>query len=145
MTRIILLLIIVGIIGLAVGYLIFARTSSGYVSIQVLISPSKNVLDELVKSVTGIKKMRQNILIQIPMSKRWPDHDFNINCVLFQLYMTAILEYDKALEDLTQGKRTDCGARGMTSEQVIRSLIMKRMHRLYYEKSTFHLTDSKSV
>jgi len=61
--RIILLLIIVGIIGLAVGYLIFARTSSGYVSIQALISPSKNVLDDLVKSVTGIKKMRQNILI----------------------------------------------------------------------------------
>ena len=63
MKRIILLLIIVGIIGLAVGYLIFARTSSGYVSIQALISPSKNVLDDLVKSVTGIKKMRQNILI----------------------------------------------------------------------------------
>jgi len=63
MKRIILLLIIVGIIGLAVGYLIFARTGSGYVSIQVLISPSKNVLDDLVKSVTGIKQMRQNILI----------------------------------------------------------------------------------
>jgi hypothetical protein len=63
MKRIILLLIIVGIIGLAVGYLIFARTSSGYVSIQALLSPSKNVLDDLVKSVTGIKKMRQNILI----------------------------------------------------------------------------------
>jgi hypothetical protein len=63
MKRIILLLIIVGIIGLAVGYLIFARTPSGYVSIEVLISPSKNVLDELVKSVTGIKQIRQNILI----------------------------------------------------------------------------------
>ena len=63
MKRIILLLIIVGIIGLAVGYLIFARTASGYVSIGVLISPSKNVLDELVKSVTGIKQIRQNILI----------------------------------------------------------------------------------
>jgi hypothetical protein len=63
MKRIILLLIIVGIIGLAVGYLIFARTSSGYVSVQVLISPSKNVLDDLVKSVTGIKQIRRNILI----------------------------------------------------------------------------------
>ena len=63
MKRIILLLLIVGIIGLAVGYLIFARTSSGYVSIQVLLSPSKHVLDDLVKSVTGIKRMRQNILI----------------------------------------------------------------------------------
>jgi hypothetical protein len=57
------MLLIVGIIGLAVGYLIFARTPSGYVSIQVLVSPSKNVLDDLVRSVTGIKQIRQNILI----------------------------------------------------------------------------------
>lgn len=63
MKRIILLLIIIAVIGLVAGYLIFARTSSGYVSIQALISPSKNVLDDLVKSVTGIKKIRQNILI----------------------------------------------------------------------------------
>ncbi len=63
MKRIILLLIVVGFIGLAVGYLIFAHTDSGYVSIQVLVSPSKNVLDDLVKSVTGIKRIRQNILI----------------------------------------------------------------------------------
>ena len=63
MKRTILLLIIVGLIGLAAGYLIFARTSSGYVSIEVLISPSKNMLDDLVKSVTGIKQIRQNILI----------------------------------------------------------------------------------
>jgi hypothetical protein len=63
MKRIILLLVVVGIIGLAVGYLIFASTASGYVSIQVLITPSKNVLDDLVKSVTGIKQIRRNILI----------------------------------------------------------------------------------
>ena len=63
MKRAILLLIVVGLIGLAVGYLIFARTGSGYVSVQVLVSPSKNRLDDLVKSVTGINKIRQNILI----------------------------------------------------------------------------------
>jgi len=63
MKRIAVLVIIVAIIGLAVGYLIFARTASGYVSIQALVSPSKNLLEDLVKSVTGIKKMRQNILI----------------------------------------------------------------------------------
>ena len=63
MKRIIALLIIGAVIGLAVGYLIFARTAGGYVSVQVLVSPSKNVLDDLVRSVTGIKKMRQNILI----------------------------------------------------------------------------------
>jgi hypothetical protein len=63
MKRTILLLLVVGIVGLAVGYLIFARTAGGYVSIQVLIGPSKNVLDDLVRSVTGIKQIRQNILI----------------------------------------------------------------------------------
>ena len=63
MKRTILLLIVVGLIGLAVGYLVFVRTPNGYVSIEVLISPSKNVLDELVRSVTGIKQIRQNILI----------------------------------------------------------------------------------
>jgi hypothetical protein len=63
MRRTILLIIIVGLIGLAAGYLFFARTDSGYVSVQVLVSPSKNLLDDLVKSVTGIKTIRQNILI----------------------------------------------------------------------------------
>jgi hypothetical protein len=63
MKRIVLLLIIVGIAGLVVGYLIFARTAGGYVSVQALFTPSSNVLEELVKSVTGIKKIRQNILI----------------------------------------------------------------------------------
>jgi hypothetical protein len=63
MKRMMVLLLIVGLIGLAVGYLIFARTSSGYVSIEALLSPAKNVLDDLVKSVTGINQMRRNILI----------------------------------------------------------------------------------
>jgi hypothetical protein len=63
MRRVILLLIILGIAGLVVGYLIFARTEGGYVSVQALFTPSSNVLEELVKSVTGIKRMREKILI----------------------------------------------------------------------------------
>lgn len=63
MRRIIIAIIVVGVLGLVVGYLIFARTSNGYLSLKSLVSPSKNVLDDLVKAVTGIKKVRQNILI----------------------------------------------------------------------------------
>ncbi len=61
--RVILGIIVVGVIGLVVGYLIFARTSHGYLSLKSLLSPSKNVLDQLVKNVRGIPEIRQNILI----------------------------------------------------------------------------------
>jgi hypothetical protein len=63
MRGVILWIILLAIAGLAVGYLIFARTSHGYLSLQSLLSPSKNVLDTLVKSVEGIPQIRQNILI----------------------------------------------------------------------------------
>jgi hypothetical protein len=61
--RVILEIIVVGLLGLVVGYLIFARTSQGYLSLKSLLRPSKNVIDTLVKNVTGITKIRQNILI----------------------------------------------------------------------------------
>ena len=52
--------------------------------------------------------------------------------------------YDKALEDITQGKRTDRGARGMSSEQVVWCTILMRMPGLIYKKLSFHLADSES-
>ena len=61
--RIILAIIVLGAIGLAVGYLIFARTPGGYLSLKSLLSPAKNVLDELVRNVGGIPQIRQSILI----------------------------------------------------------------------------------
>jgi hypothetical protein len=61
--RIVLLIILVAVLGLIVGYLIFAKTAGGYVSVRTLISPSQNVFDELVKQVTGIDKIRRNILL----------------------------------------------------------------------------------
>ena len=39
--------------------------------------------------------------------------------------------YDKALENITQGKRTDRGARGMSGEQAVRCGILLRMPRPY--------------
>jgi len=62
--RIILAIIVLGAVGLVVGYLVFARKpDGGYLSLKSLISPAKNVLDDLVKNVRGIPQIRQSILI----------------------------------------------------------------------------------
>jgi len=61
--RIILAIIVLGAAGLVVGYLIYARTPNGYLSLKSLLSPAKNVIDDLVKNVRGIPQIRQSILI----------------------------------------------------------------------------------
>ena len=48
------------------------------------------------------------------------------------------------MEDITQGKRTDRGARGMSVEQAVRCGILMRMHGLSYKRLSFHLSDSMS-
>ena len=63
MRRTIVLIIVLAAVGLVVGYLIFARTEGGYVSLKALLRPTRHLLDELVKKVTGIETMRRNILI----------------------------------------------------------------------------------
>ena len=89
--------------------------------------------------------MRQNIEKQLPMSKGWPDHDLSQELrVISDILDSHPGIYDKALEDITQGKRTDRGSSGMSAEQVVRCAILKRMHGLSYEKLSFHLADSES-
>ena len=89
--------------------------------------------------------MRQNYKKQLSMSKGWPDHDLSQELRVISEILDCHPEiYDKAMEDITQGKRTDCGARGMSGEQVVRCAILKRMHCLSYEKLSFHLADSES-
>ena len=89
--------------------------------------------------------MRQNYEKQLPMSKGWPDHDLSRELRVISEILDSHPEiYDKALEDITQGKRTDRGAQGMSSEQVVRCAILMRMHGLSYKKLDFHLADSES-
>jgi len=61
--RVILGIILLGVVGLVIGYLIFARTSHGYMSLKSLLTPSKNVIDELVKGVQNIPERQRSILI----------------------------------------------------------------------------------
>ena len=63
MRRTIVLILLLGVIGLVVGYWIFARTEGGYISLEALLRPTRHVLDELFRKVTGIETMRRNILL----------------------------------------------------------------------------------
>jgi hypothetical protein len=63
MRKAVVLIVILGVVGLVVGYLIFARTEGGYISLKALLRPSRHLLDELVKKVTGIGTIRRNILV----------------------------------------------------------------------------------
>lgn len=63
MRRIVLLAVAAALLGLVVGYLIFARTAAGYVSLKTLLRPSQGGLDDLVKAITGIHEVRRKVLV----------------------------------------------------------------------------------
>jgi IS5 family transposase len=92
-----------------------------------------------------MSKMRQNYEKQLPLSAGWPDHNLSRELrVISNILDSHPGIYDKVLEDITQGKRTDRGSCGMSAEQVLRCAILKRMHGFSYEKLSFHLADSES-
>jgi hypothetical protein len=57
------LAIVLGIIGLVIGYLVFGRIFGNLVPIADIFRPASGALAELGQSLTGIREMRQNILI----------------------------------------------------------------------------------
>jgi hypothetical protein len=63
--RIILAVILLGAVGLVVGYQIFARTPGGYLSLKSLLTPAKGLekLGELAKYRADVPQLRQSILI----------------------------------------------------------------------------------
>ncbi|HEB29381.1 MAG TPA: hypothetical protein ENI15_00685 [Spirochaetes bacterium] len=63
MKRIIILVIAMGLLGLIIGYLFFARSGGGYIEISRILSPSKKLLDKVGDALIGMKKIRQNIMI----------------------------------------------------------------------------------
>lgn len=52
---------------------------------------------------------------------------------------------DLAFSDLTKGKRTNTGRKGMTAEQVLRCAIVKQSRELTYDDLEFWLADSYSL
>ncbi len=51
------------IIGLVLGYLIFGRIAGEYVSLDLIFKDSSNVIESLGRNISGLKEMKQNILI----------------------------------------------------------------------------------
>ena len=51
------------IIGLILGYLIFGRIGGEYVSLKTVFSQSDNAIESIGRNLTGLKQMKQNILI----------------------------------------------------------------------------------
>ncbi len=52
---------------------------------------------------------------------------------------------DLVFSDLTKGRRTDTGRKGMTAEQVLRCAIVKQMREMTYDDLEFWLADSFSL
>ena len=52
---------------------------------------------------------------------------------------------DMAFSDLTRGRRTDTGRKGMTAEQTLRCAIVKQSRELTYDELEFWLADSYSL
>lgn len=64
--------------------------------------------------------------------------------------MTVVLDanpeiLDLAFADLTRGRRTDTGRKGMTADQVLRCAVLKQLRELTYEELEFWLADSHSL
>ncbi|MDF1571076.1 MAG: hypothetical protein P1P82_05605 [Bacteroidales bacterium] len=63
MKRIIIYTVVLAVIGLILGYLIFGRISGEYIEIRAIFTSSDNVLESIGRSITGLKEIKQNILI----------------------------------------------------------------------------------
>jgi hypothetical protein len=63
--RVILAIIVAGAAGLVAGYLIFARTTVGYLSLKSVVSPARGLekLGELARYKADVPQIRQSILI----------------------------------------------------------------------------------
>lgn len=63
MKKTILLIIVFAILGLVFGYLVFGRLAGEYVSIDTIFNQSENVVESFGRRISGLRQMKQNILI----------------------------------------------------------------------------------
>lgn len=63
MFKIIFYGILLGAVGLVVGYLIFAQVGGEYVPLDHLTNPPQDFLDEIRETITGIRQIRERILV----------------------------------------------------------------------------------
>lgn len=63
MKRLILNILVFGILGLFFGYLLFGKIAGDYISLKTLFQSSANPIEDLGRKISGIEKIRQNIII----------------------------------------------------------------------------------
>ncbi|MCU4165194.1 hypothetical protein [Carboxylicivirga caseinilyticus] len=63
MKRNILIILILTVLGLLLGYLLFGKIAGEYLSISTIFSNSGGSLGDFGRNITGISKIRNNILI----------------------------------------------------------------------------------
>lgn len=63
MKRIVLYTVIFALIGLVLGYLIFGRIAGEYIEVRAIFTRSDNVLESIGRTISGLKEIKQNILI----------------------------------------------------------------------------------
>lgn len=63
MKRIVIYAIIFTVLGLVLGYLIFGRIAGEYIEVRAIFTKSDNVLESIGRTITGLKQIKQNILI----------------------------------------------------------------------------------
>jgi hypothetical protein len=63
MKNMLLFAVVLGAVGIVFGYLIFGKVLGQYVDIVKLISPDKNVFEQLGNSIMGIRTIRTDILL----------------------------------------------------------------------------------
>ena len=87
--------------------------------------------------------MRQNVKNQFPLAPAFKEDQHTrelktISDILDQHPEIAEL----VTKDLTHGRRSKVGRKGMTGEQAIRIALLKQIHKLSYRELCFHLGDS---
>ena len=55
--------ILCAIIGLIIGYLLFAKIGNDYVSLKTIFGFSKSGIESFGRGISGLTKIKQNILI----------------------------------------------------------------------------------
>lgn len=63
MKKSLILIVVFGLIGLFVGYLLFARVNSEYLSLKLIFGANNNVFQSFGRQISGINEIKQNILI----------------------------------------------------------------------------------
>lgn len=63
MKKTLILILLFGILGLVAGYFLFGKIGDEYVSLKTIFSSSSNAIESLGRKISGIEKMKQNILI----------------------------------------------------------------------------------